>query len=101
MICSSGVVFGMPLKTEPTRQNPRRSIPIPEIFYIFFLRPAGNKTAGQRVFIHWTTTMGKYLGDDDDNDDKAAQFEAMALPHLDAAYNLARWLTRDPHDADD
>lgn len=45
--------------------------------------------------------MGKYLGDDDDNDDKAAQFEAMAMPHLDAAYNLARWLTRDPHDADD
>jgi len=25
----------------------------------------------------------------------------MAAPHLDAAYNLARWLTRDPHDAQD
>jgi RNA polymerase sigma-70 factor (ECF subfamily) len=25
----------------------------------------------------------------------------MALPHLDAAYNLARWLTRDPADAAD
>jgi RNA polymerase sigma-70 factor (ECF subfamily) len=25
----------------------------------------------------------------------------MALPHLDAAYNLARWLTRDPGDAND
>jgi RNA polymerase sigma-70 factor (ECF subfamily) len=23
------------------------------------------------------------------------------LPHLDAAYNLARWLLRDPHDAED
>ena len=23
------------------------------------------------------------------------------MPHLDAAYNLARWLTRDPHDAED
>ena len=23
------------------------------------------------------------------------------MPHLDAAYNLARWLTRDPSDADD
>jgi RNA polymerase sigma-70 factor (ECF subfamily) len=29
------------------------------------------------------------------------RFEAIALPHLDAAYTLARYLTRDPHDADD
>ena len=25
----------------------------------------------------------------------------MLLPHLDAAYNLARWLTHDEHDAED
>ena len=31
----------------------------------------------------------------------AATFEQQVLPHLDAAYNLARWLTRNPHDADD
>ena len=31
----------------------------------------------------------------------ARRFESMAAPHLDAAYNLARWLTRNPHDADD
>jgi RNA polymerase sigma-70 factor (ECF subfamily) len=30
-----------------------------------------------------------------------SRFEALVLPHLDAAYNLARWLTRDPHDAED
>jgi RNA polymerase sigma-70 factor (ECF subfamily) len=30
-----------------------------------------------------------------------AQFEAIALPHLDAAYTLARYLLRDPHDAED
>ena len=28
-------------------------------------------------------------------------FEQRILPHLDAAYNLARWLTRDAHDAED
>ncbi|MDR3418440.1 MAG: sigma-70 family RNA polymerase sigma factor [Nevskia sp.] len=31
----------------------------------------------------------------------AQRFEAAVGPHLDAAYNLARWLTRTPHDADD
>jgi len=30
-----------------------------------------------------------------------ADFEATVLPHLDAAYNLARWLLRDEHDAKD
>ena len=29
------------------------------------------------------------------------RFEQLALPHLDAAYNLARWLTRNDHDAQD
>ena len=29
------------------------------------------------------------------------RFEQLVLPHLDAAYNLARWLTRNDHDAED
>src|SRR5579859_117490 len=29
------------------------------------------------------------------------QFENTVLPHLDAAYNLARWMTRNDHDAED
>ena len=33
--------------------------------------------------------------------DKRSRFEALVLPHLDAAYRLARWLTRSPGDADD
>ena len=33
--------------------------------------------------------------------DRRRRFEAEALPHLDAATNLARWLARPPLDADD
>jgi RNA polymerase sigma-70 factor (ECF subfamily) len=29
------------------------------------------------------------------------RFEQVVLPHLDSAYNLARWLTHDAHDAED
>lgn len=43
--------------------------------------------------------MGEFLDDDDNS--AQSQFEAIAMPHLDAAYNLARWLTRNEHDADD
>jgi RNA polymerase sigma-70 factor (ECF subfamily) len=41
----------------------------------------------------WRTTLGP--------PSDTARFAEMALPHLDAAYNLARWLTRDPSDASD
>jgi RNA polymerase sigma-70 factor (ECF subfamily) len=34
-------------------------------------------------------------------DDKRRRFEAQVLPHLDAAYRFARWLSRSPGDADD
>jgi RNA polymerase sigma factor (sigma-70 family) len=34
-------------------------------------------------------------------DDKRRRFEAQVLPHLDAAYRLARWLARSPAAADD
>jgi RNA polymerase sigma-70 factor (ECF subfamily) len=33
--------------------------------------------------------------------DSRHKFEQLVLPHLDAAYNLARWLTRNDHDAED
>jgi RNA polymerase sigma-70 factor (ECF subfamily) len=32
---------------------------------------------------------------------KTSEFEAIVLPHLDAAYSLARWLTRSEHNAED
>jgi RNA polymerase sigma-70 factor (ECF subfamily) len=31
----------------------------------------------------------------------SSAFDQVVLPHLDAAYNLARWLTRNGHDAED
>jgi len=34
-------------------------------------------------------------------DEKRGRFEAEVLPHLDAAYRFARWLTRSSADADD
>jgi RNA polymerase sigma-70 factor (ECF subfamily) len=32
---------------------------------------------------------------------RSEQFERIVLPHLDAAYSLARWLTRNDQDAQD
>jgi len=33
--------------------------------------------------------------------ERTRRFEQRVLPHLDAAFNLARWLTRNDHDAQD
>jgi RNA polymerase sigma-70 factor, ECF subfamily len=33
--------------------------------------------------------------------ERTQRFERVVLPHLDAAYNLARWITRNDHDAQD
>jgi RNA polymerase sigma-70 factor, ECF subfamily len=35
------------------------------------------------------------------SDSKRSRFESIVTPHLDAAYNLARWLTGKDHDAQD
>ena len=36
-----------------------------------------------------------------DASDQRTRFEQVCLPHLEAAYNLAQWLTRNDHDAED
>ncbi len=32
---------------------------------------------------------------------KTSRFETIVMPHLDSAFNLARWITRNQHDAED
>lgn len=46
----------------------------------------------------WIISLGKTRLREDH---ESAGFHQAVLPHLDAAYNLARWLTRDDHDAED
>jgi RNA polymerase sigma-70 factor (ECF subfamily) len=41
------------------------------------------------------------MGEEKRGSGQAGSFEQVVLPHLDAAYNLARWLVRNPHDAED
>ncbi len=55
----------------------------------------GNKTAPTPVLDNEST--GEGLNDQS----KTRRFEVIVLPHLNAAYNLARWLTRNDQDAHD
>ena len=57
--------------------------------------PKPNKLAG----IQWPARSlhGKGIG----LDNRTQRFEAVALPHLDAAYSLASWLLKDDHNAHD
>ena len=45
------------------------------------------------AFQCWETTL--------DDQTRARQFEAVCMPHLNAAYNLAHWLARDERNAED
>jgi RNA polymerase sigma-70 factor (ECF subfamily) len=65
----------------------------------FLVRSDGNKIA--RGVVSYTT--GIFLRGEADvrERERLDRFEAMVVPHLDAAYSLARWLTRNDADADD
>src|SRR6185369_13578667 len=64
-------------------------IPAPAQKIFFLLR--GNKTTPVRVVFQM----------EDSAPPGPRPFEQTMLPHLDAAYNLARWLLRHEHDAED
>ncbi|HEY7424923.1 MAG TPA: sigma-70 family RNA polymerase sigma factor [Gemmataceae bacterium] len=48
---------------------------------------------------HWR--LGSQGGGPLQENNRRARFEQVMMPHLAAAYNLARWLTRNDHDAED
>jgi RNA polymerase sigma factor (sigma-70 family) len=59
---------------------------------------SGNRIGGAAVY---EDDVPSRVVDTLPEEDKLAWFEKAVLPHLDAAYNLARWLTGRKHDAED
>src|SRR5436853_1071555 len=57
----------------------------------------GNNPAARGVLTRWRTAHPE----DRLESSELERFEAVVLPHLDAAYTLARYLTRNDHDAQD
>jgi RNA polymerase sigma factor (sigma-70 family) len=69
-----------------------------ERVYALSLSGCGNKTAPS-VVLSWDEAKRKDM--QLQGADERGRFEQALLPHLAAAYNLARWLMRDDHDAED
>ena len=73
-------------------------------------RELGNKSVARRVHtvgqvflwkLHLRETGGNRRFGKDSVDTKVRIFELTMWPHMRAAYNLARWLVRNDHDAED
>jgi RNA polymerase sigma factor (sigma-70 family) len=87
----------MPRATWPNSSR----LSIPQGCFVYsrklFLGGMGNKTVGKAVLFD-----GGLRGEETRlQEHEQRRFEQALLPHLDAAYNLARWLTRDEHEAQD
>ena len=76
----------------PRVRTPRRAIPGAGPFYSRRPAPGIKQEAGR---------YGKDRAPTRCVGQEIERFERLVLPHLDAAYNLARWLTRNDADAAD
>jgi RNA polymerase sigma-70 factor (ECF subfamily) len=59
------------------------------------------KSERSRPDVRSPDTRGQVRNSEIEQQRKLKLFEECVLPHLNAAYNLARWLTRNEHDAQD
>jgi RNA polymerase sigma-70 factor (ECF subfamily) len=86
------IIHGRNREVNPSVVEYSSALPIIPVFAgKFFFCRRGNKSA----------RGGVVLLMDDSAPNAPAAFAQMTLPHLDAAYNLARWLLRHDQDAED
>ena len=66
-------------------------------------RDCGGEAVGNKIARPAVSTEGSVRAEATllPDESKAVDFDRTFLPHMDAAYNLARWLVRDDHDAQD
>jgi RNA polymerase sigma-70 factor, ECF subfamily len=81
--------------------NPGRLFPSNWFLFRSRAYKTGNKIPAEAVFHMGSGITGKGTDVFDLDSQERARFEQLVLPHLDAAFNLARWLLRNRTDAQD
>ena len=96
---NANVRSGVARASTPARRGPSLSAEMPRALAGDVTAREGNGCDQRR---HSASAMAGVPLDCPANDKaRILHFQAIALPYLDDAYNLARWLTRDPQDAED
>jgi RNA polymerase sigma-70 factor (ECF subfamily) len=68
---------------------------------LFPTRGEGVRRTGEGDSDHFSIVGQQYCQIESKLMGQSAEFEQIVMPHLDAAYNLARWLAGNDHDAED